>query len=235
MIRRQISIAAFFVAVAALTLTSTDAQRRSRSLPQTWDNLVQVNVPRLAGVWVLPGTDFRSFPKVMIDPVEVSFRENWQRDFNNTTRGLNSRVRNADVQRIIETSQTSFNDVFADAYRRAGFQVVTAPGDGVMRVKTAVINLEVNAPDMMRAGRSGVYSRRAGEATLVLEAHDTTTGAIIGRVVDRRAAGDTSRLFPRNRATNNNDFRQLFRQWADSSANALRTLQSTSPVNVAAR
>ena len=233
MIRGRIPIVAFLIAIAAVALTPTQAQRRS--LPQSWDGLSQVDVRGLRGVWVLPGADFRPFTKVMIDPVEVSFRENWQRDFNNTTRGLNGRVRNSDVQRIIETAQTGFNDVFANAYRNAGFQVVTQPGEGVLRVKTAVVNLEVNAPDMMRAGRVRTYSRQAGQATLVLETHDSMTGAVLGRVVDPQAVGNTSVFWVRNRATNNADFRRVFTRWADASVSALRTLQAQSPVNVAAR
>lgn len=232
MIRGRISIVAFLIAAAALALTPTEARR---SPPRNWDGLVQVDVRGLRGVWVLPDADFRPFKKVLIEPVEVSFRENWQRNFNNTTRGLNGRVRDSDVRRIIETAQTGFNDVFADAYRRAGFEVVTAPGDGVLRVKTAVVNLDVSAPDTMRAGRVRVYSQQAGQATLVLETHDSMTGAVLGRVVDARAVGDTRTFWARNRATNNADFRRVFSRWADASVNALRTLQSMSPVNVAAR
>jgi hypothetical protein len=55
---------------------------------------------------------------------------------------------------------------------------------------------------------------------------------------DRVADGDIfwrTASLSGNRATNNNDFRQLFRQSAHSSVNALPTLQSTSPVKVAAR
>jgi hypothetical protein len=228
----RISIAAFVIAAAVLALTPSEARR---SLPQNWDGLTRVDVQGLRGVWVLPGADFRPFKKVMLDPVEVSFRENWQRDFNNTTRGLNGRVRESDVRRIIDTAQTGFNDVFADAYRKAGFEVVTAPGEGVLRVKTAVINLEVTAPDTMRAGRVRVYSQQAGQATLVLETHDSMTGAVLGRVVDPRAVGDTRTFWVRNRATNNAEFRRVFSRWADASVSALRTLQSMSPVNVAAR
>ena len=228
MFRRRTSIAAFLIAVAALALTPTEARR---SLPRSWDGLVQVDVRGLRGVRVLPGADFQPFTKVMIDPVEVSFRENWQREYNNTTRGLNGRVRNSDVQRIIETAQTGFNDVFANAYRNAGFQVVTAGRRRAAR--------EDSRGQRHRArhheGRQRVYSQQAGSATLVLETHDTTTGAILGRVVDPRAVGDTSVFWVRNRATNTNDFRRVFRSWADASVNALRTLQAQSPVSVATK
>ena len=231
MSRLWISSAVLFF---ALLLAAAPLEAR-RSLPATWDNLVKIDSRSFAGVYVLPGADFRPYTKVMLDPTEVAFRKDWQRDYNNTTRGLNQRIRNSDVERMIETARSGFTDVLNKAWQDAGYQVVTTPGDDVLRVKSAVINLDVNAPDTMSAGRSRTYSREAGSATVVFEAHDSMTGAILGRAVDSRVAGDMSRLFIRNRATNTNDFRRLFRNWAEASTRGLATLKAMSPVNVAAR
>ena len=56
----------------------------------------------------------------------------------------------------------------------AGRAAVCSPG---------VANLYINAPDTMSAGRSRTYTTEAGEATLVLEARDSTSGALLGRVL----------------------------------------------------
>ena len=231
MMRHWISSAAVFFAIlfAALPL-----EARS-SLPATWDNLVKVDSKKLAGVYLLPGADFRPYTKVMLDPTEVAFKKDWQRDYNNTTRGLGQRITNQDVEKAIETARSGFGDILAKAYTDAGYQIVTTPGDDVLRIKTAVINLDVNAPDKMSAGIVRSYSEEAGSATVVFEAHDSMTGAILGRAVDSRVAGDTSRFFIRNRATNINDFKKLFRMWADASVNGLATLKAMSPINVAAQ
>ena len=189
----------------------------------------------MAGVYVLPGADFRPYTKVMLDPTEVAFKKDWQRDYNNTTRGLNQRITNNDVEKMLETARDGFTDILTKAFQDAGYQIVTTPGDDVLRVKTAVINLDVNAPDTMSAGRVTSYSEEAGSATVVFEAHDSMTGAILGRAVDSRVAGDMSRMFIRNRATNINDFKKLFRNWAEASTRGLATLKAMSPVSVAVK
>ena len=81
----------------------------------------------------------------------------------------------------------------------------------------------------MTAGRTRVYSVEAGEATLVLEARDSTTGALLGRALDRRIAGDDTRGM-RNAVSNEADFRLLFRQWANASVKGLNELKTLSPL-----
>jgi hypothetical protein len=110
--------------------------------------------------------------------------------------------------------------------------VVTAPGPDVLRVRTAVIDLAVNAPDVKSAGRVHTFSEEAGEATLVLEARDSQTGALLGRALDRRYAGET-RPYLRNAVTNRGDFRALFGIWAKESVEGLKALRAGAPVNVA--
>ncbi len=231
MLRHWMSFATVFVAV----LVAAAPLEARRSLPATWDNLVKIDSKKMAGVYVLPGADFRPYTKVMLDPTEVAFKKDWQRDYNNTTRGLNQRISNKDVEKALETARTGFGEILAKAYTDAGYQIVTTPGDNVLRVKTGVINLDVNAPDLMTAGRVRSYSEEAGSATVVFEAHDSMTGAILGRAVDSRVAGDTGNFFIRNRATNRNDFKKLFRNWADASVKGLATLKAMSPVNVASK
>ena len=232
MSRHWISAAAILFLFAVSLAAPTQARP---SLPTTWDNLVKVDSKKMAGVYVLPGADFRPYTKVMLDPTEVAFKKDWQRDYNNTTRGLNQRITNNDVEKMLETARDGFTDILTKAFQDAGYQIVTTPGDDVLRVKTAVINLDVNAPDTMSAGRVTSYSEEAGSATVVFEAHDSMTGAILGRAVDSRVAGDMSRMFIRNRATNINDFKKLFRNWAEASTRGLATLKAMSPVSVAVK
>ena len=77
------------------------------------------------------------------------------------------------------------------------------------------------------AGRSRTYANEAGHATLVIEVHDSMTGAILGRAVDGRLAGDTD-AFMRNSVTNRADFRQLIKLWASNSVRGLGELKALS-------
>lgn len=196
------------------------------SPPENWDGLVKVKAKQIELVYLLPGADFRGYSKVMLDPTEVAFRKNWQQDHRDTV----NRVDDQDVRRILDDAQKAFQKLFVDAYAKAGYQVVTAPGPDVLRLTTGVINLDVVAPDLMTAGRSWTFSREAGEATLVLEARDSVSGSLLGRAVDRRILDDM-RVSVRNSTTNASDFERVFARWAKVSVDGLNELKQISPVN----
>jgi hypothetical protein len=108
--------------------------------------------------------------------------------------------------------------------------VVSEAAPDVMRVSTAVINLYLNAPDTMSAGRSRTYTANAGEATLVMEVRDSQTGALLARVVDRRETINNPTPQVANRVTNTSDFRLLFKDWAGITVKGIEQLKALSPV-----
>ena len=200
-------------------------------LPTTWDNLVKIDSKRLQAVYILPDADFRPYTKVMLDPAEVAFQKNWQRDYNSSTGlygGLSRRITDKDASEIAKLARDGFDSVMAKAYTKAGYQVVTTPGPDVLRIISGVINLSIRAPDT-GAGRSRSYSAEAGEATVIIEARDSLTNAILGRAADLREAGDLPGQ--RTSATNRADFLELFEDWANASVRGLNELKAISPVD----
>jgi len=63
---------------------------------------------------------------------------------------------------------------------------------------------------------------------LVVEARDSQTGALLGRVLDRQIAGD-SMPYMRNSVSNTSDFSRMFEIWAKASVDGLKTLQTRNP------
>ena len=216
----------------ALAGTASPSPLVAQDEKTTWDGLHLEKSSRSQRVYLLPGADFRPYNKVMLDPTEVAFRKDWVRDYNRDTRDLSRRIGKDDVDRVTKEASTGFGTIFAEEYQQAGFQVVQAPGPDVLRIRTGVIDLAVNAPDMKSAGRNYSASWEAGEATLVIEARDSQTSALLGRALDRRLAGDTM-PYLRNSVTNKADFKILFRKWAKLSVDGLKRLQAQSPVNIA--
>ncbi len=100
----------------------------------------------------------------------------------------------------------------------------------MLRLRPGVIDLYIAAPDKMSSGFSRTYTVEAGEATLVLEALDSTTGALLGRALDRRATRSTGRVSVTNSVTNRADFKALFKQWADICVKGFEDLRAMSPV-----
>jgi len=211
------TIAASFVAVA-------------KDIPDNWDGLVRVKGKRMDAVYLAPGTDFRKYTKVMLDPTQVAFRKNWLRDVNNDRPGVSRDVTDEDAQKILDKAKTGFTEVFTKEFTKAGIQVVTAPGADVLRLTPGVVDLYINAPDTMSPGRTRTYTVEAGEATLILEARDSVTNTLLGRVLDRRETQGGGTMQMTSSVTNIADFEQLFAQWAKIAIKGAKELKEQSPV-----
>jgi hypothetical protein len=215
-------------AIASAMLLSASAG--ATAAPPAWDGLVQVKSKHFDLVYLQPGADFRGYTKVMIDPTEVAFRKNWQRDYNRDSRALSSRVTDSDVQDALTQGVRAATDIFTQAWTKGGYAVVDAPGPDVIRVRTGVVNISVNAPDKPTAGRAYSFSPEAGQATLFVEARDSMTGALLGRAIDQRIVGDTMTAW-RTSSSNRADFRDQVEQWATASVRGVAALKASSPIN----
>ena len=198
--------------------------------PPLLDGLVEVDSRRVDAAFLLPEADFSRYTKVLLDPAEVAFRRDWIRSVNRS-RSASRRIREEDALRIAEATRTGFGEIFETAFRNAGYEIATAPGPDVLRIQPAVNDLFINAPDQPTAGRSRTYTVEAGEATLVVAARDSTTGAVLGVAIDRRQTRSWGgRLTWTSSVTNRADFAALFRSWASITVEALAELKERSPV-----
>jgi hypothetical protein len=223
--RRRLALAA-----ASLLAVAHAGPALAAKAPTEWDGLVRVKSKRLEYVYLLPGADFREYRRIMLDPTELAFTKNWLRDYNSTRMGLSGRLSESDMQDAISKGSKAANEILAEAYTEGGYPVVTEGGPDVLRLRTGVVNISVNAPDVRTSGRSRTFAGEAGFATLILEARDSLSGALLGRAVDGRVAGDNSVLL-RNSVTNRNDFRVLMKRWATGSVKGLDELKAQSPIN----
>jgi hypothetical protein len=198
--------------------------------PTNWDGLIEVKPRKMDAVFLMPGADFRPYTKVMIDPTQVAFHKDWMKNMNQSSRDLSRRISQDEAADILAAARSNFDDIFHEVFTKSGHAVVTAPGPDVLRVSTAVVNLYLNAPDTMSPGRSRTFTANAGEATLVIEVRDSATNALLGRVVDRRETLDAGGMQMATSVSNLADFRQLFKQWATTTAKGLDELKSLSPV-----
>jgi hypothetical protein len=195
--------------------------------PDSPDGLVKIAARRMELAWLRPGADFRPYTKVIIDPTQVAFRPDWRKDYN-----LNASVGNwvsqEQADKIMAAARTNFDEIFRDAFRKAGYEVATAPGPDVLRVNSGILDLDVTAPlGQNTVGTTWIIS--AGQAALIVEVRDSATNALLGRVADRRATQDLGRQIA-STATTVYDFRLLFNLWAGICTKALEELKSASPI-----
>lgn len=212
-----------FVTGLALTLLPSVPSHAADQDLTSYDGLVRTKVKRIDEVYLLPEADFSVYTKIMIEPVEVAFRRNWQRDHND----MSGRVSDSQARRIIDEASAGLAKIIRASFEKQGFNVVDAPGSDVLKVRPAISDLDIYAPDVATSARVRTYSREAGEATLVVEARDSLSGQLLGRTIDTDTAGDFG-PYMRNSASNRSDFERLFKEWADQCAKGLVKLRASS-------
>ena len=100
----------------------------------------------MQAVYLLPGADFRGYTKIMLDPTEVDFVKGWVKETNQNFGFAYGRTDDQDAKDIAKEVRKGFDKVFAEAFTKAGWQVVTEPAPDVLRLSTAVFNLSISAP-----------------------------------------------------------------------------------------
>ena len=198
----------------ALALSTASAFAGDDKPPDvTHDGLHLVPGTEVAAAWFKPGADFSGYDKVLILEAFVAFKKNWARDHN---RSSVYRVTQKDMEDLKRETAELFRETFVEAISgEGGYPVVEAAGPDVLLLRPAIIDLDVTAPDVARAGRSHNFASSAGAATLYLELYDSVSGEILARAVDRKAAnhpGDLMRWS--NKVTNRAEAKKLFAGWA---------------------
>lgn len=192
---------------------------------ETWDGVTRMKARRMDAVFLLPGADFTGYTAVIIEPVEVALRENWQRDVNRS-RMASRKVTDEQVQKMRAEVAEALPEVFARDFEKAGWTIATEAGPHVLSLSSAVINIDVAAPDTPSAGRVKSYSFDAGSATLALEVRDSETRQLLGRAVDaRRTPGGSGSLQWTTSVSNRADFQALFKEWSRILVNGMNELK----------
>lgn len=216
----KIFIASLIFALASATGTAVAKQEK---LPEvTEDGLHRVKDSRLAIVYAEPGADLAQYQRIKLLDAYVAFKKNWARDQRSRSADRLS-VTSRDVEKIKNKLAEEFHTVFKNTLEQGGYEVVDESADDVLLIRPAIINLDVNAPDTPRAGRSTTYTTTAGEMTLYVELYDSVTGDLIAKALDRRVdnAGRHGFYTWANSVTNKAAADRILEGWASILLDAL--------------
>ena len=137
------------------------------------------------------------------------------------------RVTHSDMEQIRADVEAVLAEVFtAELENQDRFEVVTEPGDNVLDLQVAVIDLDVNAPDVNTISNIRTFTKSAGTATLIIEMEDSTSGDLLVVAADRREARDNLHMEWATKTSNSAEARRLFKRWADLLIAALREVPS---------
>lgn len=209
------AFSALFIAalLAAVALPALPAA------PVAPEGLVQTRSWNLDQLYVRPNTDLAGYRRIVIDPVQVSFRSDWNRDFVDPHASLR-RLSQDDVRKIVEDTASGLQNALAETFKARGYELAAAPGPGVLRLSPSLTDLYVNAvEDLYTGGTTKSFTKDAGEATLLLDVRDAASGTLLARIVDRRTATETKGtqrgdLIRSPRLQSSFWFEDLFRKWS---------------------
>lgn len=207
----RMTLAALAAAALILPATAANGQRAALEEALSHDGLQKIKVKGIDLAYSRPGASLAGYTKLIIDPVEVSFRKDWDPNRTGSRAKLSTQEREnirSGVARIVQ-------EEFTKTLEKGGsFQVVKEAGPDVLRMRAGIADLYVNAPDTMSPGRSRTYTVSAGEMTLIAELVDSESGQVIARVVDRREAQGTGTMQLTNSVVNAQEARAIASSWA---------------------
>jgi beta-galactosidase GanA len=201
------------LACAALLPSVTAAQSPRAALEEgmSHDGLEKIKVKGIDLAYSRPGASLAGYNKLIIDPVEVAFRKDWDPNRTGSRMKLDAKEREDIRTGVAQVVQ----EEFAKEIGKGGtYQVVTEAGPDVLRLRANIADLYVNAPDTMTAGRTRTYTVSAGEMTLVGDLVDSESGQVIARVVDRRESQGTGMMTLTNSVVNRQEASIIAASWA---------------------
>jgi uncharacterized protein DUF3313 len=174
------------------------------------EGLVARHSSVLDDVRVAPGA--AAYRKANIAPIEVSYRKDWPRDANT----IQSRHQSPEEdRRLAQDMAAGLRTALEGALRERGYELVGAPGPGVLVLRARLEDLQVNAPEHSTVPYTKTFVREAGEATLRLEGVDGASGDRVVLVRDHGKARFGMRGAERATDVSNRFwFDELFQRWA---------------------
>ena len=178
----------------------------------------------MAYVWAEEGADLAQYDRVYLVEAYVAFKKNWQRDHNRNTTNM---VRSSDMDRIITDVKKIFMEVFTEELEAGGYTLANERAEDVLIVKPAILDLDVNAPDIMSANRSASFNTSAGSMTLYVEIYDAVTDDLIAKALDPVAGRQSGFMQFQSGPANRAAAKRMMRPWAKSLRVALDRARET--------
>lgn len=147
---------------------------------------------------------------VLIEPVQVSFADEW-RPYNPNTR---LPYNDAEMAAIRDRVAESFDSRFRAAMIGNGIRVVDEAGDGVLRIKPELRNVILHAPSPdIVIGK--VFTRSVGRMELRAEFNDPASGDSLIILTDEQRGRDYGIFRRASNQANRQQLYQMFELWAE--------------------
>ena len=130
------------------------------------------------------------------------------------------------MERIKKNVAELFMEVFTEELQKGGYALANERAEDVLLVKPAIIDLDVNAPDVRSTGMTNTFTTTAGSMTLYLELLDSETDDLLAKVLDPRADRDSGTMQWQTGPANRAAALRIMRPWAEALRAALDEARS---------
>lgn len=215
----RISVFAPVIGAAAFLLLSACVVNAPPVAEKTPDGLVRVQSQQVDTVYAKQGVSLARYQRVMLDPVDLAFKLDWEKQ--------HPEVSESDIARIRSQGAAVFHEIFSSALtRQHGYGLATQPGADVLRITTSITELDVSATTST-GGNQRVFVVSPGDLTLLMELRDSQTGALLVRAIDREKGRASGNLRVEGAVENSAEARKALEMWADLLRRALDGARGT--------
>lgn len=160
--------------------------------------------------------------KLYVEQPSISFRRHWVRD----QRRIHSLIDKKDIERVKTRYANALQEVLMDKLESTGHTLTTDPKLATLIIKSALVKLDINAPDFFDAVHVDKFVERAGRGTLRLEVVSTTNNQSVLQIEDRGLTRLRDFRYAHRATSVSNlwDFKHLMSRWASDFASYLGTL-----------
>ena len=197
------------------TVSVTTMAKSKKELPEyTVEGLKLIpGTKDIAIVYAEEGADLSQYDRVYLAEPYVAFKKNWQRDQN---RGHTMKVKTSDMDRIKINVKNLFMEVFTEELEKGGYTLANERAEDVLIVKPAIIDLDVNAPDIRSSGRTETFTSSAGSMTLYMELYDSETDDLLAKALDPTADRQSSVMQWQTGPANRQAGIRMMKPWAEA-------------------
>ena len=209
---RVIAVFVVSLSLVGFGCANESAVRIEPEGPTTYDGLHRVHQYKFDEAWAKPGLDLTLYRNILLEPIEVSYREVKPK----TT--LRARAGTQGDFPVSEDAKAKLQDIVHDAFEEQlseseRYGVTNRPGRDVLLIRASLLDVVSHVPPEP-IGRSDIYLRSIGEATLVLELRDGASNEILARAIDRQAADRADLFIELSTVTAWSEVRVVAKGWA---------------------
>ena len=175
------------------------------------DGLVLVPTSLIDELYVAPGVSLANYRRVMLDPIEVSFKDEWRKQHPD--------LGDKDVEALKTRLADMLREKLVAELARGGYQLAEAPASDVLRLRPSIVEVDLAAPEFAVDKRTFVHSN--GEMTLRVLGFDAPSGALVARAKDFDEDPQKTILERADRVTTNIAALRIFERWAEELRSAL--------------